>query len=81
MAKAKKTTKEVTRYIKKEVERELWARAAGRCQFNGCNRPLYKSPVTQEKVNISEKAHIYSFSEKVPRGWGPFKKDRKTLTM
>ena len=28
--------KEVTRYIKKEVERELWARAAGRCQFDGC---------------------------------------------
>ena len=54
---------EVTRYIKREVERELWARAAGRCQFEGCNRVLYKSPITQERVNISEKAHIYSFSE------------------
>ena len=71
---AKQNIKEVTRYIKKEVERELWARAAGRCQFNGCNRILYKSPVTQERVNISEKAHIYSFSEDGPRGWGPFKK-------
>lgn len=66
--------KEVTRYIKREVERELWARAAGRCEFYGCNRLLYKSPVTQEPVNISEKAHIYSFSEDGPRGWGPFKK-------
>jgi len=65
---------EVTRHIKKEVERELWARAAGRCQFNGCNRLLYKSPVTQETVNISEKAHIYSFSERGPRGWGPFQR-------
>ncbi len=64
--------KDVTRYIKREVERELWARAAGRCQFNGCNRPLFKSPVTQEQVNISEKAHIYSFSQNGPRGWGPF---------
>lgn len=63
---------EVTRYIKREVERELWARAAGRCQFAGCNRLLYKSPVTQEPVNISEKAHIYSFSKDGPRGWGPF---------
>ncbi len=63
---------DVTRYIKKEVERELWARAAGRCQFDGCNRFVYKSPVTQEQVNISEKAHIYSFSENGPRGWGPF---------
>jgi hypothetical protein len=64
---------------KKEVERELWARTAGRCQFNGCNRILYKSPVTQERVNISEKAHIYSFSEDGPRGWGPFKKNPQSL--
>jgi len=74
-----KKVKEVTRYIKQEVERELWARAAGRCQFNGCNRILYKSPVTQEQVNISEKAHIYSFSEDGPRGWGLFKKNPKGL--
>ncbi len=66
--------KEVTRYIKREVERELWARAAGRCEFDGCNRPVFKSPVTQEQVNISEKAHIYSFSEKGPRGHGPLTK-------
>lgn len=65
--------KEVARYIKREVERDLWARAAGRCQFAGCNRIVYRSPVTQEPVNISEKAHIYAFSEKGPRGWGPFK--------
>lgn len=64
---------EVTRFIKREVERELWACAAGRCQFSGCNRILYKSPVTQDRVNISEKAHIYSFSENGPRGWGSHK--------
>lgn len=75
----KQNIKEVTRYIKKEVERELWARAAGRCQFNGCNRIVYKSPITQESVNISEKAHIYSFSEDGPRGWGPFKKNTQSL--
>jgi len=79
MSKSKQNIKEVTRYIKKEVERELWVRAAGRCQFNGCNRILYKSPVTQERVNISEKAHIYSFSEDGPRGWGPFKKNPQSL--
>ncbi len=64
-------TKEVTRYIKQKVQTELWARSAGRCQFNGCNRILYQSPITKEPVNISEKAHIYSFSENGPRGWGP----------
>lgn len=72
-------TQEVTRYIKREVERELWARAAGRCEFQGCNTLLYRSPVTQERVNISEKAHIYSFSEAGPRGWGPFKKNPEDL--
>ena len=71
--------KEVTRYIKRDVERELWARAAGRCQFAGCNRILYKSPVTEENVNISEKAHIYSFSEDGPRGWGPFSSNQERL--
>ena len=79
MSDRKQNVKEVTRYIKREIERELWARAAGRCQFNGCNRLLYKSPVTQERVNISEKAHIYSFSEEGPRGWGPFKMNPKGL--
>lgn len=63
---------EVTRYIKRDIERELWARASGRCQFDGCNRLLYKSSVTQETVNLAQKAHIYSFSKKGPRGWGPF---------
>lgn len=66
-------TKEVTRHIKSEVERELWGRAAARCQFSDCNRLLYKSPVTQEPVNLAEMAHIYSFSKDGPRGWGPFK--------
>ena len=71
--------KEVTRNIEKKVELELWARSAGRCEFNGCNRLVYKSPITQESVNISEKAHIYSFSEDGPRGWGPFKLNPKNL--
>ena len=50
-------TKEVTRHIKREVERELWARAAGRCQFQGCNELIYKSPVIHERVNVAEMAH------------------------
>jgi hypothetical protein len=64
--------KEVTRYITRETERVLWARSAGRCEFSGCNRILYQSPITKEPVNISEKAHIYSISKYGPRGWGPF---------
>ena len=71
--------KEVTRHIKSEVERELWGRAAARCQFSDCNRLLYKSPVTQEAVNLAEMAHIYSFSKDGPRGWGPLKTNPASL--
>ncbi|MEN8170503.1 MAG: SAVED domain-containing protein [Pseudomonadota bacterium] len=71
--------KEITRYIQGKVKLALWGRAAGRCQFNGCNRPLYQSPITKETVNISEAAHIYSFSKEGPRGWGPLITNKKKL--
>ncbi|MBL1146540.1 MAG: SAVED domain-containing protein [Pseudomonadota bacterium] len=64
---------DVTRYVPAPAQRELWARAAGRCQFDGHNRLLYSSCVTQEAVNVAQKAHIYAFSEKGPRGRGPYK--------
>jgi CBASS immunity sensor of nucleotide second messenger signals len=59
---------EVTRSVPASVQCMLWGRAAGRCEFGGCNQPLWKSRVTQEQVNIAEKAHIYSFSGRGPRG-------------
>lgn len=60
--------KEVTRYVSPSVQAILWGRAAGRCEFAGCNQPLWRSPVTQEPVSIAQKAHIYSFSSDGPRG-------------
>lgn len=74
-----KTLQEITRKISPKISQELWARAAGRCQFSGCNRILYKSPVTQERVNLAQKAHIYSFSHRGPRGRGPFKHNPRLL--
>ena len=71
--------KDVTRSVKQDVERELWGRAGARCQFSDCNKLLYKHDVTQEPMNMAEKAHIYAFSEKGPRGWGPFKSDRSGI--
>lgn len=71
--------KELLRNIADSVQRQLWARAAGRCQFAGCNRILYRSPVTLEDVNISEQAHIYSFSKDGPRGHGPHKSNSTDL--
>jgi hypothetical protein len=59
---------EVTRHIRDAIQCLLWGRAAGRCEFAGCNDPLWKSPVTQEQVKLAELAHIYSFSDQGPRG-------------
>jgi hypothetical protein len=59
---------EQTRYIKEPISLMLWGRAAGRCEFSGCNKPLWKSSVTQELVNIAQKAHIWAFSSDGPRG-------------
>jgi hypothetical protein len=74
-----------SRDIGRPAERELWARAAGRCEFDGCNRVLFLSPVTKERVNISEKAHIYAFSKDGTRGhgrWSPKKlNDIKNLIL
>jgi hypothetical protein len=60
--------KDVTRTIPPAVQRLLWGRAAARCEFWGCNTPLWKSSVTKESLNLAEKAHIYSFSGDGPRG-------------
>ncbi|MFI5387724.1 MAG: HNH endonuclease, partial [Fimbriimonadales bacterium] len=54
-------------------ERELWARAGGRCEFSGCHRLLYRSSLTQDSVNLGEKAHIYALSPSGPRGSARFR--------
>jgi hypothetical protein len=59
---------DITRYVDPKEERLLWTRSAGRCEFSGCNKPLWKSAVTQERVNIAQKAHIWAFSSDGPRG-------------
>lgn len=62
--------KEITnksRHIHPEAERMLWARSAGICEFRGCCRKLYTHHVTGENINLSEKAHIYAFSQRGKR--------------
>lgn len=50
------------------IQCELWARAAGRCQFRGCNTLLYKDELTQKRSNLGVISHIVSFSPNGPRG-------------
>jgi hypothetical protein len=59
---------EVTRYVPVSTQCMLWGKASGRCEFAGCNEPLWKSRVTQEQVNLGQRAHIYAFSNDGPRG-------------
>ncbi len=57
-----------TRYIPLPVRCILWGRAAGRCEFSGCNTPLFYHSKTKEAANIAEAAHVIGFSEDGPRG-------------
>jgi len=57
------------------VQRMLWGKAAGRCEFRGCNKPLWKSSVTNEDVNIAQKAHIYAVGVGGPRHNAELTKD------
>ncbi len=57
-----KEIKSVSREIKPSTERMLWGISAGICEFRGCTNSLFSHHVTKEKVNLSEKAHIYAFS-------------------
>jgi predicted restriction endonuclease len=57
-----------SRYIPEPIRCMLWGRAAGRCEFAGCNQPVSWHRETKETVNIAEAAHIIGFSEDGPRG-------------
>jgi hypothetical protein len=50
-----------TRYI-------LWGKAAGRCQYTGCNKLIYLDDATQEEFNQAYIAHIIGDKPDGPRG-------------
>lgn len=54
--------------IPERVRVKVWTEAAGRCQFRGCNKPLWYSELTLNERNFGEMAHIIGTSEKGPRG-------------
>lgn len=69
------TTKEKTSRTKKsrvpipiKTVIELWAVAAGRCEFRGCNKPLYLDELTKTKDNLSIISHIIAAEPGGPRG-------------
>ncbi|HQN64808.1 MAG TPA: SAVED domain-containing protein [Methylophilus sp.] len=55
-------------YIPKDVRRDLWVAAAGRCEFKGCTHRVDRDFLTKERVNVSEYAHIIADSPGGARG-------------
>ena len=51
-----------------KIQNLLWARAAGRCEFEGCNHDLTSELLTQDTENEGQIAHIIAASQKGPRG-------------
>lgn len=47
---------------------KLWAKAAGRCEYDGCNKLLYKDDLTSTEINSAFVAHIVAASPDGPRG-------------
>lgn len=54
--------------IPSAVQRELWVKSGGRCEFRGCNKYLHKDGVTQQPRNLANIAHIVSWTPTGPRG-------------
>lgn len=46
----------------------LWGKAAGRCQYRGCNKPLFVDAVTKSEFNQAYIAHIVADVPGGPRG-------------
>lgn len=55
-------------YIPESVKLRLWGKAAGRCEYDGCNQPLYLDTLTKAEFNAAYIAHIIGDSPGGPRG-------------
>ena len=54
--------------IPQGISRKLWVKSGGRCQYDGCNIPLWKDSLMQKDLNKSYISHIVAASEDGPRG-------------
>ncbi len=54
-------------YIPEHVKFRLWGKAAGRCEYEGCNTPLWLDSLTKAEFNTAYIAHIYADSPGGPR--------------
>lgn len=54
--------------VPEKVKFRLWGKAAGRCEYSGCNKPLWLDEVTRYEFNTAYIAHIVADEPKGPRG-------------
>ena len=64
----KKTNTKTLRYVPEKTKLLLWGKAAGRCEYDGCNTLLYRDTTTAAEFNIAYIAHIIAASADGPRG-------------
>src|SRR5882762_7609777 len=57
-----------SRDIKEKIRLLLCVRAAGRCEFDGCNKYVFRHHLTHAEENFSQMAHIVAFKPDGPRG-------------
>lgn len=59
---------ELIRNVPQHTRLKLWVKAAGRCEFRGCNEPVWRNNLTLSDGNFGEMAHIIAASPDGPRG-------------
>ncbi len=50
------------------IKQLLWVRSGGRCEFEGCNEPLWHDIITKKNYNAAYIAHIIADQPGGPRG-------------
>ena len=69
MTTRKKSKSKITREtVPNHTRLKLWVKSAGRCEFSGCNEPVWRNNLTLSDGNFGEVAHIIGASEDGPRG-------------
>lgn len=61
--------------IPQKIKTKLWMASGGRCQFDGCNKQLWKDSLDYKEMNHAHIAHIYGWAEKSARYELPYSKD------
>ena len=54
--------------IPPQIKTLLWTKSGGRCEFDGCNKPLYYDLLTKRNCNSAYIAHIIADQATGPRG-------------